>query len=96
MKTNYKKCRSFDALGMENTGRLAAVLALGHDGGVKAIPHSIWELVDLMGAIDFDSLARGAESNFTVFAAAKMLVEKGTCLAGDLVINQFVQHRQKL
>ena len=51
--------------------RSAALFAAGHDGGVEALAEAGGQVVDLVGAIDFDGLAGGVEGDFAVVAAAR-------------------------
>jgi hypothetical protein len=71
--------------------RLAAFFAAGHDGGVEALAEAGGHVVDLVGAVDLDGLARGGESDFAVLATPKVLLQVGTHLGGDSVIDKVVE-----
>jgi hypothetical protein len=51
----------------------AAFFAAGHDGGVEALAETVGQVVDFVGAVDFDGLAGGVEDDFAVAAAVQVL-----------------------
>ena len=75
---------------------LAAFFAPFHDGFVEAVAKSRRHLVDLVGAIDLDGFAGSVQRDLAVLAALQMLLEIGAHLAGDAVVDQVVEHGQKL
>src|ERR1017187_850971 len=52
----------------------AAFFAEGHDGGVEAFAEVGGQIINLMGAIDFNGLAGGVERELAVVTAAQMLL----------------------
>ena len=74
----------------------AAFFAAGHDGGMEAFAEAGGHLVDLVGAVDLDGLAGGAEGDFAVLAAAQVLLQVGTHLGGYRIVDQIVEQSQKL
>jgi hypothetical protein len=52
----------------------AAFFAAGHDGGVEAFAEVGGQIINLMGAIDFNGLAGGVERDLAVVTAAQMLL----------------------
>jgi len=77
-------------------GGSAALLAAGHDGGVEALAQAGWEVVNLMGSIDFDGLPRGVENDLAVPAAAQVGLQFGARLGGHRVVDQVVEKGEKL
>jgi len=75
---------------------LAAFFAAFHDGFVEAVAEGGGHLVDFVGAVDFDGLAGGVESDFAVLAAAEVFLEVGAHLSRHGVIDHVVEHGQKL
>jgi hypothetical protein len=74
----------------------AAVFAAGHDGCVEAFADGVGEFVYFVAAVDFDGLPRGAQRYLAVVASSQMLLQLGSGLRRDIVVNQFVEQRQKL
>ena len=82
---------------MEGAARdSAALLAAGHDGGVEALAEAGGQVVDLVGAIDFDGLAGGIEGDHAVIAAAEMLLQLRSHLRRDRAVNEVVQQGKEL
>jgi hypothetical protein len=77
-------------------GSSAALRAAGHDGGVETLAEAGGEVVNLMGAVDFDGLPRGVENDLAVPAAAQVGLQFGTRLGSNRVIDQVVEKGEKL
>src|ERR1035437_3656790 len=75
--------------------RSAALFAAGHDGGVEAFAEAGGEGVNLVGAIDFDGLARGVEDHLAVAAAAQVRLQFRARLGGYRVVDQVVEKSEK-
>ena len=75
---------------------LAAFFATGHDGGVEALAQVGRKIVDLVGAIDFDGFAGGAEGDLAVLAAAQVFLQVGAHFGGYRVVDQIVEQSEKL
>ena len=69
----------------------AAFFAAGHDGGVEAVAHGGRQLVELVGAVDFDGFAGSVEGDLAVVAAAEVFFHVGADLGGETAVNQFVE-----
>src|ERR1039458_3545718 len=80
----------------EKTRRSAALFAAGHDGGVEALAEAGGQVVDLVGTVDFDGLARGVEDDLAVAAAPQVLLQLGARLGGHRVVDQVVEKGEKL
>lgn len=76
--------------------RSAALLATGHDSGVKALLQAGGQIINFMGAVDFDSLARGVEDDHAVAATAEVRLQFDAHLGGHRVVDQVVEMGEKL
>ena len=74
----------------------AAFFAAGHDGGVEAFAEAGGHVVDLVGAVDFDGLAGGRESDFAVLAALEVLLQVGAEGGRHRVVNEIVEKGEEL
>jgi hypothetical protein len=74
----------------------AALFAACHDGGVEALAEAGGQIVNLVGAIDLNGLARGAERYFAVLAAAQMLLQVSAHLGSYRVVDQVVEQGEEL
>ena len=74
----------------------AAFFAAFHDGGVEALSEARGQVVDFVGAVDFNGFAGGVEGDFAVLASAQVLLQVGAHLRGDGVVNQVVEQSEKL
>ena len=63
---------------------------------MKALSEVGGQVVDFVGAIDFNGLPRGAERDLAVVAAAQVLLQFGAGLGGYRVVDQIVEQREKL
>ena len=69
----------------------AAALASRHDGRVQPLAQICGQIVNLVGTIDLNRLARGVEGDLAVLAAAHMLEQIRAHLARILVVDQIVE-----
>jgi len=69
----------------------AAFFAARHDGGVEAFAEAGGQVVDFVGAVDLNGLARGVQGDFAVFAAAQVFLQVGAHLGRDAVVNEVVE-----
>jgi hypothetical protein len=80
----------------QTDGRSAALLASGHDGGVESFTQIGGQVVDFVGAVDFDGLAGGIEDDLAVSATAQMGLQLGAHIGGHLVVDQIVEKGKKV
>ena len=71
----------------------AAFLAPLHDRLVQPLAEAHRHLVHLVGPVNLDRLARGAQCNFAVLAAAQMFLQIGAHLGGYRIVDQVIEHR---
>ena len=88
--------RPLRAVRSERERVLAAFFTAFHDGFVEAVAEAGGHFVDLVGTIDFDGLAGGVQRDLAMLAATQVLLEIGSHLAGDAVVDQVIEHGQKL
>jgi len=65
----------------------AALLAALHDRLVQPLAQAGRHLVDLVGSINLDCLACGAQRDFAVFATAQVLLQIGTHLGRNRIVD---------
>ena len=62
---------------------------------MQTLANGVGKLVDFVGAVDFDRFARGIQGDFAMIAPFQVLLELGAGIVRDVVIDQFVEQRQK-
>src|SRR6516165_2669934 len=88
----YEMCRS----GARDRKRSAAFFAALHDRCMQALAQRCGHFVDLVRAVNLDGLPRGVQRDFAVLAAVKVLFEIGAHPRGHLIVDEVVEHREKL
>jgi hypothetical protein len=63
---------------------------------MEAFAEAYREFVNLVGAVNLDSLAGSVENHFAVAAAAQVSLQFGAHLRGYRVVNQIVEDCEKL
>ena len=76
--------------------RSTAFLAAGHDGGVEAFAEAGGKVVDLVGTVDFNGLARSVENHLAVPAAAQVGLQFCARFGSHRIVDQVVEKGEKL
>ena len=74
----------------------AAFFTAGHDGGVEALAQVGRQVIDFVGAVDFDGLAGGAEGHLAVVAAAQMFLQVSAHFSGHRIVDQVIEQGEEL
>ena len=82
-----KLCRQVLGIDLSQLAPSAALLAPLHDGFVQPLPQPHRHLVHLMRPINLDCLPRSAQRDFAVFATAQVLLQIGTHLGRNRIVD---------